>query len=139
MVGWKRLALKGVAAVALVLLTATVNGQTFEVGGRGSDAKQFRQLLTEGQWQVRLIEPTANECQHFWISTEATVYSAQQLKFGCFSGAAAFEVGGGRVSEPEAGPVWVEPSFWSFTPKSTQWRLRFTKVGVGLRPNPHPA
>lgn len=126
--------MRGVSAFAFVLLAAAASGQTFDVAGTGSDAKQFRQLLTEGRWQVRLIEPTVNECQHFWISTESTVYPAQQLKFDCFSRAAAFEVGAGGLSEPEAGPVWVKPKFWSFTPESTRWRLEFTKVGSNCDP-----
>ncbi len=126
--------LRCVAPLAFALVAAAASGQTFEVVGTGSDAEQFRQLLTEGRWQVRLIEPTANECQHFWISTESTVYQSQQLKFDCFSGAAAFEVGAGGLSEPEAGPVWVRPTFWSFTPESTRWRLRFTKMGSDCDP-----
>ena len=136
MAGWRRLALKGVAAVAPVLVAATASGQTFEVGGAGSDRKQFRQLLTEGRWQASLLKPTANECQHFWIGTEPS--RAGGVELDCFSGAVEFEVG--RWIDDvfpyiySAGPVWVEPDFWSFTPKRTEWRLRFTKVGSDCDP-----
>ena len=136
MAGWKKLALRSVAAVAFALVASTVGGQTFEIGGTGSGAKQFRQLLTEGRWQAELLKPTANECRHFWIGTEGR-FVTRQVELDCFSGAAVFKVVADGLSELEAleaGPVWVEPELWSFTPERTEWRLRFTKVGSDCEP-----
>jgi hypothetical protein len=133
MAGWKRLALKGVAAVALAIVTATAGAETFEIGGRGSDAKQFRQLLTEGRWQAKLIRPTAEACQSFWIGTEAAHW--YPLTLDCFSGGATFRVlGAAGPRTLGAGPVRVKPNLWSFTPERTEWRLRFTKVGSDCEP-----
>ncbi len=132
MAGWKKLALRGMAAVTFALVAAAASGQTFEVGGTGSDTKQFRQLLTPGRWQAKLLKPTANECQSFEISTEG---SSSFSWLDCFSGSVAFEVASTfRIGALEAGPVRVGPDFWSFTPERTQWRLRFTKMGSDCDP-----